>query len=153
MFIWLDIFPKFHLNIFNGFRVTIFYIWDRQTENTYHTHRTLLWWLHTEKSFRNLIKSTRNQIVFTIFRLIWTQTDIRLDPNQSKPIITCTILRLILIQTGFHLDQNQSENDKYNMISGWFKKILKRFFCVHRWDDVRVDAEPGMWSNGRALLA
>ena len=26
--------------------------------------------LHTEKSFRNLIKSTRNQIVFTIFRLI-----------------------------------------------------------------------------------
>ena len=27
--------------------------------------------LHTEKSFRNLIKSNRNQIVFAIFRLIW----------------------------------------------------------------------------------
>ena len=26
---------------------------------------------YTEKSFRNFIKSTRNQIVFTIFRLIW----------------------------------------------------------------------------------
>ena len=37
--------------------------------------------LHTEKSFRNLIKSTRNQIVFTIFRLIWNQTDVRLVPN------------------------------------------------------------------------
>ena len=34
--------------------------------------------VHTEKSFRNLIKSTRNQIVFTIFRLIWNQTDVHL---------------------------------------------------------------------------
>ena len=31
--------------------------------------------LHTEKSFRNLIKSNRNKIVYTIFRLIWNQTD------------------------------------------------------------------------------
>ena len=31
---------------------------------------------HTEKTFRNLIKLTRNQIVFTIFRLIWHQTDV-----------------------------------------------------------------------------
>ena len=53
---------------------------------------------HTEKSFRNLIKSTRNQIVFTIFRLIWIQTDVRLDPNQS-------------------------EDGNYNLISGWFNKI------------------------------
>ena len=53
---------------------------------------------HTEKSFRNLIKSTRNQIVFTIFRLIWIQTNFRLDLNQSK-------------------------NGKYNLISGWFNKI------------------------------
>ena len=48
---------------------------------------------HTEKSFRNLIKSTRNQIPLTIFRLIWIQTDVRLVPNQS-------------------------ENGKYNLISG-----------------------------------
>ena len=31
--------------------------------------------LHTKKSFRNLIKYNQNQIVFTIFRLIWYQTD------------------------------------------------------------------------------
>ena len=42
---------------------------------------------------RNFIKSNRNQIVFTIFRLIRIQTDVRLDPNQSK-------------------------NGKYNLISG-----------------------------------
>ena len=56
--------------------------------------------LRTEKSFPNLIKSTRNQIVFTIFRLIWN----------SK--WTC----LFAIP-------NQSENDKYNLISVWFDKI------------------------------
>ena len=28
---------------------------------------------HTEKYFFNLVKSTRNQIVFTIFRMIWIQ--------------------------------------------------------------------------------
>ena len=33
---------------------------------------------HTEKSFRNRIKSNQNQIVFTFFRLNWIQTDIRL---------------------------------------------------------------------------
>ena len=27
--------------------------------------------IHTEKLFRNLIKSNRNQIAFTIFRLFW----------------------------------------------------------------------------------
>ena len=53
---------------------------------------------HTEKSFRNLIKPTRNQIVFTMHRLIWNQRDIRLVPNQS-------------------------ENGKYNLISSWFNKI------------------------------
>ena len=31
--------------------------------------------MHTEKSFRNLIQSNWNQIVFTIFWLIWNQTD------------------------------------------------------------------------------
>ena len=41
-------------------------------------------YVHTEKSFRNLIKSKRNQIVFTIFRLIWNQKDVRLVPNQSE---------------------------------------------------------------------
>ena len=31
---------------------------------------------------KNLIKSNQNQIVFTIFRLIWNQSDVRLVPNQ-----------------------------------------------------------------------
>ena len=59
----------------------------------------------TEKYFRNLIKSNQNQIVFTIFRLIWNQTDFRLVPNQS-------------------------ENSKYSRISLWFNEISERFFCV-----------------------
>ena len=69
---------------------------------------TLVWNLYnvqTEKYFRNLIKSTRNQIVFTLFQSIWIQTNFRLDPNQS-------------------------ENGKYNLISGWFNKISKKFHCV-----------------------
>ena len=39
------------------------------------------WNMHTEKYFRNLIKSTRNQIVFTIFRFIWIQTNVHFIPN------------------------------------------------------------------------
>ena len=34
--------------------------------------------------FEIVIKSTRNQIVFTIVRLIWNQTNVRLVPHQSK---------------------------------------------------------------------
>ena len=59
-----------------------------------------------EKSFPNLIEWNRNQIVFTIFRLTWNQTDVRLVPNQS-------------------------ENGKYNLISVWFNKTSKRFICVY----------------------
>ena len=43
--------------------------------------------------------------LFTIFRLIWNQTDIRLVPKQS-------------------------ENGNYNLISVWFNKIPKSFLCV-----------------------
>ena len=38
--------------------------------------------VHTGKSFWNLITSNWNQIVFTIFLLIWSQTDVCLVPNQ-----------------------------------------------------------------------
>ena len=55
--------------------------------------------LHTEKSFRNIIASNRNQIVFTNFWLIWNQTD------------------------GFRLVPNRSINGNHNLISGWFNKI------------------------------
>ena len=60
-----------------------------------------------EKYFRNLIKATRNQLVFTIYRLIWIQTDVRLDPNQSE--------------------------DGVAQISGCFNKISEIFLCaVHK---------------------
>ena len=62
---------------------------------------------HTQKYFSNLIKSTRNHNVFTIFRLIWnTNGRVRLVPNQS-------------------------ENGKYNLISGWCNKISKSFLCTY----------------------
>ena len=40
--------------------------------------------IHTEKSFRNITKPNRNQIVFTILRLIWNQTNVRSVSNQSE---------------------------------------------------------------------
>ena len=61
--------------------------------------------LHTGKSFRNLILSNRNQIVLTIFRLIWNTMVVRLVPNRLK-------------------------NGQYNLISVCFNKISKRFPCV-----------------------
>ena len=62
--------------------------------------------LHTEKTFRNCIESNRNFIVFTIFRLIWNQTDVRLVLNRL-------------------------ENGRYNPILVSFYKISKRFLCVY----------------------
>ena len=59
----------------------------------------------TEKSLRNLIESTRNHIVFTIFQFIWSQTHVRLVPNQS-------------------------ENGIYNLIWVSFNKISKRFLYM-----------------------
>ena len=58
----------------------------------------MAWWRYTR---RNLIESTWIQIVFTIFRLIWNQTNFRLVPNQS-------------------------ENGEYNLISGWLNNIFLR---------------------------
>ena len=52
----------------------------------------------------NCMYTQRN--IFEIF-LIWNQTDNRLVPNQSKNI------------------------GKYNLISGWFNKITKRFVSVY----------------------
>ena len=64
--------------------------------------------LHVQKYFLNLVESTRNQVVFTIFRLNGIQTDVRLDPIQSG-------------------------NVKYNLILGLFNKIQKIFLrvCIH----------------------
>jgi len=61
---------------------------------------------------RNLIKSNRNQIVFTIFRLIWN------SKRTSELICNRTEIRLVL---------NHSDNSKYNPISVWFNKISQCF--------------------------
>ena len=73
---------------------------------------------HTEKSFRNLIKSNRNQIVLTIFRLIWNETDVLLVSNQSV-------------------------HSKYNLISVRFNAIWKRFvWALYKHTHARVVAVP-----------
>ena len=82
-----------------------------------------LCWTH-RIFFQNLIKSTRNQIVFSTFRLIWIQTDVSLDPNQS-------------------------ENAEHNLILGWFNKTSKTFsvwsvsplmavrYNIYRWKSIQ----------------
>ena len=82
------------------------------------------WCLHTEEFFRNLKKSTRNQIVFIIFRLIWIQTDVRLDPNLS-------------------------ENGKYNLISVWFDKIS---VCVHQTAKTAAIRETGVSRHHGSII-
>ena len=62
-------------------------------------------WMQTEKSFRNFIKSTRNQILFIMHWLIWNQMDVLLVLSHS-------------------------ENSIYNLISSWFNMISKRFLYV-----------------------
>ena len=64
--------------------------------------KTIMMSVHTGKSFRSLIKSNRNQIVFTISRLIWNQTN-------------------------FRLVRNKFEKHKYNQNLIWLNKIQKIF--------------------------
>ena len=44
------------------------------------------YYMHTEKYFPNLIKSNRNQILFTIFRVIWNskQTSVCCSKSMGK---------------------------------------------------------------------
>ena len=60
---------------------------------------------HAEKSFLNLVESNQYQIVYTIFRLIWSHME-------------------------FYLVSNLLENGEYNKILVWFKKIQKWFLYV-----------------------
>ena len=76
-------------------------IW-KEMECSFSQLRLLGFSLHTEKYFRNVIKSNRNQIEFTMHQLIWNQMD---------------TVRLV---------SNKSENGKYNLISVWFNKILRK---------------------------
>ena len=63
--------------------------------------------LISEKSFQVLIKLSRNQIVFTIFQLIWNQMDpVRMVPNQSengKYYIQRNLFKFLLNQTDIRL--------------------------------------------------
>ena len=54
--------------------------------------------IHTEKSFRNIIKSNRNQIVFTIFWLIWNQTEVRLLFQINRKMVNTIWFRVDLIR-------------------------------------------------------
>ena len=67
-------------------------------------------YITTEKSFRNLINSNWNQIVFTTFRLIWCQNDVLLVPNQSENGKYNSVFLSILNQMELHLVQNRKEN-------------------------------------------
>ena len=66
-------------------------------------------YMHTEKSFRNLIKSNWNQIVLTIFRLICSQTDVRLVPNQSEngKFNLISVAEAVIAAAWFELDPIQ----------------------------------------------
>ena len=77
---------------------------------------------HIEKYFRNIIKSNRNQIVFTIFQLTWRQSDVRLVPNQS-------------------------ENGNYNLILGSFNKISKKILYVYKKNYLRILRSDLFWKQ------
>jgi len=65
-----------------------------------------VWTVRKVQCFETCIKSNRNLIVFTIFWLIWNQTDVRLVPNQSA-------------------------NGKYNLISVWFNTCFETLYLAH----------------------
>ena len=61
--------------------------------------------LHTEESFGNLFKSNRNQIIFTIFQLIWNQTDtVRLLFQINWKMVNTILFRFVTKR--FRLEPN-----------------------------------------------
>ena len=66
-------------------------------------------------------------IVVTVFLLISNQMDVRLDPNQP-------------------------ENGKYNLISGWYNKISKRFLCVCLHEYVIASMSPRLKKLQRLIV-
>ena len=115
--IWIAITPLFRLVGRSFVRLVrkydVFFLFVHRHLNNLNiirwiTHK-LIKLLQTEKSFRNLIKSNRYQIVFTIFNY-WFGTangGVRLIPNQSLKMIW------------------------YNLISVWRNKIWKIFLHVY----------------------
>ena len=107
-----------------------------------HTH---VFSLHSQKSFRNLIKSTRNQILFAIFTKylpkvhVFTKYLFDILLNHPEIRLYLQFFRSIWIQTDtVCLDPNQYKNGKYNLILVWFNKISKIFFCVSDLNNVKA---------------
>ena len=87
--------------------------------------------MHTEKSFRNLDKSNRNQTVFTI----WNQTDFRLVPNQPENGVNT------IIWFQFHSIRFRKDLSVCNCVSSIFRMY---FFLVGvimdncRWKNLKL---------------
>ena len=97
--------------------------------------------LLTEKSFRNLIKSNQNQIVWTIFRLIWNQADIvRLVSNQSNMYHRCmvntiwfrfdlmqfwkdfSVCKLYYLFLSNWMEYDRADHIPFNLVQNWKQK-------------------------------
>jgi len=89
---------------------------SNEVENNPQINSGFFFWANDTQ--RNLIESNRNQIIFTIFRLILKQTNILLVPNQS-------------------------ENSKYNLILVWFNKISRKILCEN---EVENNSQIKNWS-------
>ena len=78
----------------------------------FETKRTSIWF-----QIHLVIKSNRNHIVFTIFRLIWNQTDVHFGSHGKYNL--CMVNTIYLV------------HGKYNLISVWMNKFPKSFlsFC------------------------
>ena len=67
--------------------------------------------VHTEKSFRNLIKSTRNQIVFTMHRLIWNskRTSVWFQLNRKMVNTIWFRFDLIIFRKNFKISHQRTQ--------------------------------------------
>ena len=71
--------------------------------------------VHTHKYFPDLLKSNRNQVVFTIFRVIWNQTDrIRLLFQINPKMVNTILFRFDFIR--FRKNSLCAEN---YLLNGW----------------------------------
>ena len=61
--------------------------------------------VHTEKALQNLIKSNRNQILFTIFRLFLNKMDVRLDSLADIDVFISKEFMPVLCFTNFFFHQ------------------------------------------------
>ena len=93
--LYFDIWSSLALLRIPSKRCQITLSWTDKNEIKYPSYKQILFltgrvltYIHTQKLFRNLIKSNQNQIVFTILRLIWNQTDVHLVQINHKMVNT-----------------------------------------------------------------